>query len=94
MLIDKSGESYPSHSAIHNHFLAVHEPALIAGEEDHHLSLLNGFAEAAHGEVDFTAGALGEVVAEEVTKDFILRAVWLDRNEKKGWGVSVSHVEY
>jgi hypothetical protein len=61
---------YPSHSPIHNHFLPSHEAALVTREENYHVRLFDCFAETSRGEVDFTAGTLGVVVSEEITKDF------------------------
>ena len=57
------------HPPIDNKIRAVHETALVAGEEEHGLGLLDGLAEAAGWEVDLAAVALGRVVAEPVLEE-------------------------
>lgn len=57
------------HSAVYDEISAVDEAALVAGEEENGLGLLDGFAEAAGGEVDFAAVALGLVVTEPVLEE-------------------------
>ena len=60
--------TYLCHTPVNDKVGPVHEAAFVTGEEEDCLSLLDGFAEAAGGEVDFAAVALGCVVAEPVLK--------------------------
>lgn len=62
-------ETYLRHPPINDKIRPVDEGTLVAGEEEHGLSLLDGFAEAAGGEVDLAAVALGGVVAEPVLEE-------------------------
>ena len=64
-----TGETYPRHPSINDEIRPVHEPALIARQEKYRLRLLDGFAEAAGREMDFTTVALGRVVAEPVLEE-------------------------
>jgi hypothetical protein len=54
------------HTTINNKVGTVDKAALIAGKEKNGLSLLNSLTEAASGEVDLAAVALGFVVSEPV----------------------------
>lgn len=58
--------TYLGHATVNDKVGAVDEAGLVTGEEDDGLGLLNGLTEAASGEVDLTAVALGLVVAEPV----------------------------
>lgn len=58
--------AYLGHATVNDKVGAVDEAGLVAGEEEDGLGLLDGLAEAAGGEVDFTAVALLLVVAEPV----------------------------
>ena len=60
--------TYLCHTPVNDKVGPVHEAAFVAGQEENGLGLLDGFAEAAGGEVDLTAVALGCVVAEPVLK--------------------------
>jgi len=57
------------HPSINDKISSVHKAALVAGEEEHSLRLLDSFAETAGGEMDFASVALGSVVAEPVLKE-------------------------
>jgi hypothetical protein len=56
----------PRHTAIDDEVGTVDEAALIAGEEEDTLCLLDGLTKATCGEVNFAAVALGCVVTEPV----------------------------
>lgn len=62
-------ETHPRHAPIDHEVGPVHEAALVAGEEEHGLGLLDGLAEAAGREVDLAAVPLGRVVAEPVLQE-------------------------
>lgn len=53
-------------TAINNKVMCINETALVAGEENCGLRLLDSLAESTSGEVDFAAESLGLVVAEEL----------------------------
>ena len=59
----------PRHAAVDDEVGPVDEAALVAGEEEDGVRLLDGLAEAAGGKVDFAAVALGGVVAEPVLEE-------------------------
>lgn len=63
------GNIRAGHAPIDHKVRAVHEAALVAGEEQDCLRLLDGLAEAARGEVDLAAVALGEIVSEPVLEE-------------------------
>ena len=54
--------AYPRHSTINHEVGAIHEAALITGQKEDSLGLLNSFAEATRWEVDLAAVAFGRVV--------------------------------
>lgn len=54
------------HTTVDDKVCAVDETALVAGQEENCLRLLNGFAKATAGEVDFAAVALLGVITEPV----------------------------
>jgi hypothetical protein len=56
----------PCHTAVDHEVGTVDEAALVAGEEENTLCLLNSLTKATRGEVDFAAVALGCVVTEPV----------------------------
>ena len=62
------GREYLCHAAVDDKVSAVDEAALVAGEEEHGLGLLDGFAEAAGGEMDLATVTLGRVVSEPILK--------------------------
>jgi len=64
--ITSCGAAYLSQSSIDNKIRSIDEAALVAREEQHSLSLLDGFAETPTREVNFTAMALRLVVAKPV----------------------------
>lgn len=64
-----NGGTHPRHAAVDDEVGAVDEAALVAGEEEDGVRLLDGFAEAAGGEVDLAAVPLGGVVAEPVLEE-------------------------
>lgn len=55
--------TYLAQPTVNNKVRAIDKAALVAGQEDHRVSLLNGLAESAAGEVHLTTEALGMVVA-------------------------------
>jgi hypothetical protein len=59
----------PRHAAIDHKVRAVDEAALVAGKEKDRLSLLNGLAKTTSREMNFTAVALGLVVAEPILEE-------------------------
>lgn len=59
----------PSHATVNDEISAVDEAALIAGEKEHSLSLLDSLAETTRGEVHFAAMALRLVVTEPVLQE-------------------------
>ena len=59
-------ETYPGHSTVNHKVAAVDKAALVAGQEDDRVRLLDGLAESARGEVHLATEALGLVVAEPV----------------------------
>lgn len=63
------GDVASGHAAIDNEVGAVDEAALVAGEEEDGLGLLDGFAEAAGWEVDGAARTLDFVVSEPVLEE-------------------------
>ena len=68
----------PRHAAVDDEVGPIDETALVAGEEEGGLSLLDGFAEAAGGEMDFAAVALGGVVAEPVLEERGAGEIWVE----------------
>lgn len=60
------GDICLGHATIDHHLVAVDKACLVAGQEQNSLSLLDGLAKAARREVDLTAHALGDVIAEPV----------------------------
>lgn len=62
------GREYLGHAAVDDKVSAVDEAALVAGEEEHGLGLLDGFAEAAGGEVDLATVALSRIISEPILK--------------------------
>ena len=62
------GREYLGHATVDDKVSAVDEAALVAGEEEHGLGLLDGFAEAAGGEVYLATVALGRVISEPILK--------------------------
>lgn len=61
--------THPRHAAVDDEVGPVDEAALVAGEEQDGVGLLDSFAEAAGGEVDLAAVPLGGVVAEPVLQE-------------------------
>lgn len=55
-----------SHSTIHHKVSSIHKAALVAGQEDHSMGLLNSLAEATGGEVHFAAETLRLVITQPV----------------------------
>ena len=59
-------KTHLAHAAINDEIGAVDKTALIAGEEEYRLGLLDCFAEAASWKVQFAALSLGYIIAEPV----------------------------
>jgi hypothetical protein len=57
------------HTAINDKVCTVDEAALVAGQEQNRLSLLDSFTEATSGEVDLAAVTLLSVVTEPVLEE-------------------------
>jgi hypothetical protein len=57
------------HAAVDDKVGAIDEAALVTGEEEDGLRLLDRLAKAPRGEVDLAAVPLGRVVAEPVLKE-------------------------
>ena len=81
----------PRHAAVDDEVGPVDEAAFVACEEEDGLGLLDGFAEAASGEVDFAAVALGGVVAEPVLEEGGAgeKETWLSQvvRDQNRWGM-------
>ena len=58
--------TYLSHATINYEICPINKAALIAGKEEHRLSLLNGFTEATSREMDLAAMALRCVVTKPI----------------------------
>lgn len=58
--------TYPRHSSVNHEISTIDEAALVAGQENNSMSLLNGLAETPGREVDFTTEALGLIIAEPI----------------------------
>lgn len=69
-----ASETYLAETTVHHKVCTIDEAALVAGQEDHGVCLLDGLAEAAAGEVDLTAEALGVVITEPVLQEGSARA--------------------
>jgi hypothetical protein len=59
----------PGHTAIDNEIRAVDKAALVASKEQDRLCLLDSLTKTTAREVDFTAVALGRIVAKPVLKE-------------------------
>jgi hypothetical protein len=57
------------HAAVDHEISTVDEAALVAGEEENCLRLLDSLAETTSGEVDLAAVALGLIVAEPALEE-------------------------
>lgn len=58
--------TYLGHTTVNNKVSAVDEAALIAGQEDNGMRLLNGLTETSSGEVNLTALTLGLIITQPV----------------------------
>lgn len=56
----------PSHTTVDNEIRAIDKAALVAGQEEHTLSLLDGLTETSTGEMNLTTVTLCCVVAKPV----------------------------
>jgi hypothetical protein len=59
----------PRHAAVNHKVCTVDEAALVAGQEENTLSLLDSLSEATSWEVNFAAVTLGLVVAKPVLEE-------------------------
>lgn len=66
---DGEEKTYLGHATVNDKVGTVNEAGLVTGKEDDGLGLLDGLTEAASGEVDLTAVALGLVVTEPVLEE-------------------------
>ena len=62
-------ETYLGHATIDNKVGAVDEAALIAGQEDDSVCLLNSLTEPSSREVDFTTVTLGLIITQPVLEE-------------------------
>ena len=72
------------HPPIDRKVRPVDETALVACEEEDGVGLLDGFAEAAGGKVDFAAETLGGVVAEPVLEEGGAVIVFVRKARREG----------
>lgn len=63
------GDISSSHAAINNEISTIDEAALIAGKEEHRLSLLDSLTEAAGREVNLATVTLGLVITKPVLQE-------------------------
>jgi hypothetical protein len=62
-------DSYLGHPSVHHEIRPVDKAALVAGEKEHRLCLLDSLAEPARREVYLPAVALGLVIAQPVLQE-------------------------
>lgn len=69
---------YLGHATIHHKVRAVDKAALVTGQEDHRVSLLNGLTKTARGEMHFTTESLRLVVTQPVLQErsAVIWSVW------------------
>lgn len=63
------GLTYLTHATINYLIVPIHEAALVASKPEHSMGLLDGFTEAAGGEVDLATVTFSSVIAEPVLQE-------------------------
>ena len=61
---------YLAHATVNNKVGSIDKAALVTGQEDHRMSLLNGLSEPSHGEMHFAAVTLGLVITQPVLQEW------------------------
>jgi hypothetical protein len=74
----------PSHTTVNDKVRAIDKGALVAGEKEHTLSLLDSLAETASREVNLATSAFGLVVTQPVLKQ---RSATMVSSKASNWAV-------
>jgi hypothetical protein len=85
-------KSYLGQPSVDDHVVGIDEAALVAGEEEYGLCLLDGLAESAAREVDLAAVALGLVVAEPVLEEWCALSELVTRRQNMISQVGGTHL--